>query len=138
LNFLIDTNVISEARKPQPDPNVVRWILKHEGQLFLSVITVAELRFGVERLASSEHRHRLEAWVHRVVEGFGDRVLPVDKDVAQTWGSVMAKSEQAGRRMAPVDCFVAATALVWDLTLATRDVTGFAGFNGRLMNPWEA
>ena len=138
MRFLLDTNVVSELRKPQPNPKVSRWTAEtHEENLFLSVVTVAELRFGIERQENSEHRNRLEEWVRNVIEGFGVRVLPIDTQVAEAWGNIMARSAAVGRKMAPMDCFLAATALVWDLTLVTRNTADFSHFGGSVFSPWD-
>jgi toxin FitB len=99
------------------------------------VVTIAELSFGVERLARREHRTQLENWVQSVIEGFGSRVLPIELEVAETWGNVMAMSAAAGRSMAPMDCFLAATALTGDLTLVTRNTADFDHYGGAVISP---
>ena len=137
MRFLLDTNVISEVRKTRRDPNVARWVRETAEEQCLSAVTIAELRFGIEKLASSEHRQALEQWLNTLFEKYRERILPIDIPVAEAWGHVMARSEGIGRKMAPMDCFLAATALVWDLTLVTRNVGDFAGFGGKVFSPWE-
>lgn len=139
MTFLLDTNVVSELAKPQPNAGVVRWLHEaEEDSLFLSVITLAELRFGVERLAPGARRNRLDGWIREELsERFEGRILSVDEKVAEIWGNVLARSEAQGRRMNLMDCFLAATAKVYQLTLVTRDKKGFSGFGGELLNPWS-
>jgi predicted nucleic acid-binding protein len=139
VTFLLDTNVVSEWAKPRPDPGVVRWLYEvDEDRLFLSVITVAELHFGVERLVPGARRNKLDAWVREeLTERFVGRILPVDEGVAAIWGQVLAYSETQGRRMNLMDCFLAATAKVHNLTLVTRNRGDFAGYGGEVLNPWS-
>jgi predicted nucleic acid-binding protein len=139
VTFLLDTNVVSELAKPQPNAGVVRWLHEaDEDSLFLSVITLAELRFGVERLAPGARRNRLAVWIREeLAERFEGRILPVDERVADVWGEVLARSEAQGRRMNLMDCFLAATAKVHKLALVTRYREDFFGFGGELVNPWS-
>lgn len=139
MTFLLDTNVVSELAKPQPNATVVQWLHEaDEDSLFLSVITLAELRFGVERLAAGARRSRLEAWIREELAGrFEGRILTVDEGVAEMWGQVLASSEAQGRRMNLMDCFLAATARVHGLILVTRNGEDFSGFAGELLNPWN-
>ncbi|MGA2429984.1 MAG: type II toxin-antitoxin system VapC family toxin [Candidatus Acidiferrum sp.] len=138
MRFLLDTNVVSELAKPQPNMSVVRWLHDaDEDDLFISVITLAELRIGVHRLAASARRERLEAWVReQLAERFESRILVVDEEIAEMWGQLMATSEARGRRMNVMDCFLAATAVVHQVTLVTRNVDDFSGFGGALLDPW--
>ncbi len=139
MSFLLDTNVVSEWVKPQPNAGVVQWLYEaDEDSLFLSVITLAELRFGVERLAPSARRSRLNAWIREeLAERFEGRILPVDQGVAEVWGQMQARSEAEGRRMNLMDCFLAATAKVYKLVLVTRNREDFSGFEGELRDPWN-
>src|SRR5258708_5793504 len=118
---------------------VVRWLHEaDEDSLFVSVITVAELRHGVQRLAPGARRERLDAWIReQLTERFEGRVLAVDKEIAETWGQLMAVSETQGRRMSVMDCFLAATAMVHGITLVTRNVEDYSGFGGELFDPWS-
>jgi predicted nucleic acid-binding protein len=139
VSFLLDTNVVSELAKPQPNAGVVRWLHEaDEDSLFLSVITLAEVRFGVERLPPGARRNRLDAWIREELAGrFEGRILAVDAGVAEAWGQAMATTEAQGRRMNLMDCFLAATAIVHRLTLVTRNTEDFAGFAGELLSPWS-
>ncbi len=139
MTFLLDTNVVSEWAKPQPDPGVMRWLYEaDEDRLFLSVITLAELRFGVERLPPGARRNRLDAWIREELAGrFEGRILAVDETVAEMWGQVLASSEAQGRRMNLMDCFLAATAKVHRLKLVTRNSEDFSGLEREVLNPWS-
>ncbi len=139
MTFLLDTNVVSEWAKPQPDPGVMRWLYEaDEDRLFLSVITLAELRFGVERLPPGARRNRLDAWIREELAGrFEGRILAVDETVAEMWGQVLASSEAQGRRMNLMDCFLAATAKVHRLKLVTRNSKDFSGLEREVLNPWS-
>jgi predicted nucleic acid-binding protein len=139
MNFLLDTNVVSEWVKPQPNAGVVRWLYEtDEDSFFLSVITLAELRFGVERLTPSVRKNLLDEWLREELAGrFEGRILAVDEAVADMWGQVQAGREADGRRMNSMDCFLAATARVHKLTLVTRNRRDFSGSGCELIDPWN-
>lgn len=138
MNWLLDTNVISEWVKPRPDQGVMHWLgAADEDRLFISVIVLAELRHGVERMAAGERRRRLEAWLGEALpQRFEGRVLPVDAAVADAWGRLMARGHSAGRPVSAMDAFVAATAQVRGLTLVTRNTADFAALGLPLFSPW--
>jgi predicted nucleic acid-binding protein len=131
--------VVSELAKPQPNARVVQWLHEaDEDSLFLSVITMAELRFGVQRLAAGTRRERLDAWIReQLTVRFEGRILVVNEAVAESWGEVMARSEAQGQRMNLMDCFLAATAEAYGLTLVTRNIEDFFGFGGELLDLWS-
>jgi toxin FitB len=139
VSFLLDTNVVSEWTKPQPNPGVVRWLAEaDEDRLFLSVITLAELRRGVERLVTSARKKRLEEWIEEDLRPrFDQRILSVDEDVANCWGRLIASSEARGRRMQLLDGFLAATAVVRGHTFVTRNVADFEVAGCVIVNPWS-
>jgi predicted nucleic acid-binding protein len=136
--FLLDTNVISEAVRSQPDPKVLSWLDSlHEDLLFLSVLTLGEIRQGVAKLAPGKRRLRLERWLDVDLRTrFAGRIVSIDEDVAERWGDLMAGSRKAGTPLGVVDGLLAATALQHSLTLATRNVKDFAGLGVTLSNPW--
>lgn len=139
MNFLLDTNVVSEWTKPRPDAGVVAWLAEaDEDRVFISVITVAELRHGIERLPAGARRQRLDRWLtEQVPERFEDRLLAIDAVTANMWGHVMARGQAAGRPPGTMDAFIAATVLRHDMTLVTRNVSDFDGLGVRLVNPWS-
>ncbi|HKU96768.1 MAG TPA: type II toxin-antitoxin system VapC family toxin [Vineibacter sp.] len=139
MSFLLDTNVVSEWTKPRPDHAVVAWLAElDEDRVFLSVVTVAELRHGIQRLPMGARRHRLDEWLTRQLPlRFEARILAIDVETADMWGRVMARGQASGRPIGPMDAFIAATAERHDLTLATRNVSDFDALGIRLTNPWN-
>lgn len=139
MNFLLDTNVVSEWKKPQPNPGVMRWLDEiDEDRLFLSVVTFAELRRGAERLVAGARRRQLEEWIEVELRArFDQRILIVDEEVANCWGRLMAASEARGRRMQLMDAFLAATALTRGHTFVTRNIADFESAGCVVVNPWS-
>jgi predicted nucleic acid-binding protein len=138
VNYLLDTNVVSEWVKPQPHPGVVTWLATtDEDRVFLSVVTLAELRRGIERLPICARRTRLEAWLsHELPLRFEKRVLPIDPPVADAWGRIVSRSQAQGRTIHARDAFLAASADVHGLTLVTRNISDFDALGQTLLNPW--
>lgn len=139
MNFLLDTNVISEWVKPRPDRGVTTWLAQtDEDRIFMSVITLAELRDGIERLPKGARRNRLDTWLcDELPVRFEERVLTIDAATADECGRVMARGQASGRPVGAMDAFIAATAQRHDLTLVTRNVSDFASLTVRLLDPWE-
>lgn len=139
MNFLLDTNIVSEWTKPRPDTGVVAWLAEaDEDRIFISVITVAELRHGIERLPAGARRQRLDAWLtEQVPLRFEERLLAVDAETANVWGRVMAQGQAVGRPPGTMDAFIAATVLRYNMTLVTRNVSDFEPLGVRLINPWS-
>jgi len=139
VNFLVDTNVVSEWVTPQPDRNVISWLANvDEDRVFISVISFAEIRRGLEMLPAGRRRDRLAAWLtEELPVRFEDRILNIDPHVAETWGVVMARGQKLGLTLGSMDAFVAATAEVHTLTLATRNVKDFERLGISLLDPWQ-
>jgi toxin FitB len=139
VNVLLDTNVLSERARPRPDPALVRWIDGlDEDCTFVSVISLAEIRRGIERLTASSRRTYLAAWLDRdLVSRFAGRILAVDLRVADTWGMLVADGDRNGTPVPIMDGFLAATAAVHGLTLATRNTRDFTRLGVPLVNPWS-
>ena len=139
MSFLLDTNVVSEWMKPRPDPGVVTWLAEvDEDRVFLSVVTLAELRHGIERLpVVGTRRKRLDIWLRDELPlRFENRVLAIDQAIADGWGKVMAQREAAGRPIGVMDAFIAATATVHALKLVTRNESDFDSAVPEIINPW--
>jgi hypothetical protein len=138
VSFLLDTTVVSEWMKPLPNPGVIRWLAEvDEDRVYLSVMTLAELRCGTERLAQGARRSRLETWLREELPmRFEGRLLIVDATIADTWGCVMNRCSAAGKPISVMDAFFAATAEARDLTLITRNVSDFICSSVSLFNPW--
>lgn len=137
MNFLLDSNAVSEWVKPRPNPDLVRWMESaDEDRIFLSVVTLAELRYGVERMPAGARRARLERWLEQELPlRFEGRILPVDEKVAEGWGKAVSRSEELGRPMGVMDAFLAATVEAHHLTLVTRNVGHFLLLKS-VLNPW--
>ncbi len=135
MSFLLDTNVVSEARKSNADENVRRWFSSVKGaDLFLSVLVVGEIRLGIQRLRRRDPAQSaaFEAWLARLRQDYAERILPIDADVAEEWGRI-----NAVRSVPTIDALMAATAKVHGLILVTRNVSGLAHTGVRLLNPFD-
>jgi toxin FitB len=121
LRYLIDTDVVSQATKERPHAGVLRWIDEQEEEdLFLSVATLLEIRTGIELTSVGKKREKLEAWLlHELPERFDDRIIPVERHVADLTGRLIARSGSEGWKMESMDALIAATAMVNDMGLAT-------------------
>ena len=138
MSYLIDTNVIFELVRAKPDAAVLDWFANTPDEaLFLSVLTLGEIRKGVEKLTSPEdtaRRERLRLWLeHDLRDWFGPRILPIGPDVADHWGRLIA---QASRPVPAIDSLLAATALHHDLRLVTRNTRDFDYAGLEVINPW--
>ena len=140
MNFLLDTMVVSEWVKQHPRPSVVAWLANaDEDRVFISVATLAELRYGIERMAAGSRRKRLDDWLRSDLPGrFDDRVISIDALVAEHWGTVVARSEAAGRQISSMDAWIAATALAHGMILVTRNTSDFEAVIAQMINPWRA
>lgn len=138
MSFLLDTNVVSEWTKPRPNAGVVAWLAEaDEDRVFVSVVTLAELRYGIERMAAGSRRRRLDEWLRDELPlRFEGRVLSIDGAIADAWGKVVARGEAVGRPISVTDAFIAATAEVHGLTLVTRNVSDFESTLNSIVNPW--
>ena len=138
MKFLLDTNVISEPMRARPNAGVLAWLAEvDEDSVFLSVVTITELRYGIERLANGKRRDRLDAWLRKDLQSrFERRILPVDLGIADACGRLVARSESMGRPIEPRDAFIAATAEVHDLSLVTRNASDFEATVKPIVTPW--
>ncbi len=135
MSYLIDTNVLSELRRKSPDHRVVDWFGKRPSStLYLSVLTLGEIRKGIEGVADEARRQALVDWLAIDLPAFfTGRVLSVDAAVADRWGRLVAS---AGRPLPVIDSLLAATAMEHDMVLVTRNVKDFAGLPVRVFDPW--
>ncbi|NNH74969.1 type II toxin-antitoxin system VapC family toxin [Nocardia uniformis] len=138
MNFLLDTNAVSEWVKPRPDHGLVGWLdAIDEDRTYLSVMTLGELRRGLDRLADGRRKERLARWLTDELSGrFEGRLLPIDEVVAQAWGRMRARTDLLGRSIDPIDGLFAATAEAHGLTLVTRNVRDFEATGVPIVNPW--
>lgn len=140
MRYILDTCTISELVRPQPSPAVTDWVdSQQEEHLYLSVLTLGELRKGVERLTDGRRRLRLENWLDSDLKlRFAGRWLPVDEEVAERWGLVTAQAAARGAVLPTTDGLIAATALVHGMTVVTRNATDMAAAGALVLNPWAA
>lgn len=136
MSYLLDTNVVSETRRRQPDPKVMRWLeASGPDAHFVSVLTLGEITKGIvqRRQRDPEGADRLARWLSGLRELFTERILAVCDAEATCWGDLAGQAE-----LPVIDGLIAATALVHDLTLVTRNTRDFAGTGARLLDPWQA
>lgn len=139
MSYLLDTCVISELVKKSPRRQVVDWIdAQEESTLYLSALTIGELEKGIAKLAASARKAKLATWVRRELAArFGGRLLPIDARVASRWGAITGESERRGRPLPVIDSLIAATALVHDLQVVTRNVDDFQRCGVACVNLWD-
>ncbi|QBS45696.1 VapC toxin family PIN domain ribonuclease [Nocardia sp. CS682] len=139
MGYLLDTNAVSEWIKPRPDPGLIEWLHDaDEERMFLSVITIGEIRRGVDRMSNGRRKARLTTWLSdQVTDRFDARLLPIDLGVAQAWGRIRARAERAGHRVDAVDALIAATAEAHGLAVVTRNEKDFRGTGVQVLCPWR-
>jgi predicted nucleic acid-binding protein len=139
VNYILDTNVISELVAARPNPKVVNWIQSvNSNQVFLSVIAIGELKKGIEKLPDSDRKVTLDQWLHEdLLVRFENQLLLIDQETMLIWGRLIAQHEMIGRPISAIDSLLAATALQWQYTLVTRNTTHFELAGIVLLNPWE-
>jgi toxin FitB len=138
VKYLLDTCLISELVKKEPNPAVVNWLDEQDEQnLFLSVLTLGELQKGISKLTAGTRKDELQAWAgHDLVERFAGRILDVNLETALFWGRLHGESEQKGERLPVMDSLIAATATAHGLIVVTRNVKDIERCCVRVCNPW--
>lgn len=136
MSYLLDTNVISELVRPKPTKAVLAWFENIPSEaLHISVLTLGEIRKGVEQMPDSARREKLRLWLeHDLVDWFGSRILPVDIPVVDRWGRLVA---QMGKPVPSIDSLLAATALHYELRLVTRNQKDSDYPGLEVVNPWD-
>ncbi len=138
MNYLLDTCLISEFRKPQPEPKVIKWLSNQiEETLFLSVITIGEIQKGISGLVPSKKRADLEIWLRNLIIRYDGRILPLGTDEMLFWGETITKLEQKGRVLPFMDSLIAVTALTHNLTLITKNEADFKNTGVKILNVWK-
>ena len=136
--MILDTNVVSELMRPSPEENVVEWIISRDSQdLYLTTVSEAELRYGVEIMPAGQRREGLRMAMEAMFrEDFAGRILPFDSPSAQAYAAIAASRRSAGRPISHSDCQIAAIASAHSASAVTRDTSGFEGCGVPVINPW--
>jgi len=138
LNYLLDTNVLSEATRAQPDARVAEWLSARSADtLFISMVSVAEIRKGILLLSEGKKRRKLEGWLEsELLPAFSGRVLPLGEEEMSEWATMQAEAEKRGHRLSVIDSLIAATARCHGLTIATRNIHDFRHCKIPVLDPW--
>jgi tRNA(fMet)-specific endonuclease VapC len=139
MNYILDTNIISELIAKQPNAQVIDWIDRRDpGTVYLTVITIGEIRKGIEKLPASPRKATITTWLETdLLLRFQGKILPITADVMLVWGELMGRLETDGMPMAAIDSLIAAIALHGQYTLITRNEHHFKYAGIPLMNPWN-
>jgi predicted nucleic acid-binding protein len=140
MAWLLDTNILSELRKPKPEPAVLTFVSTRPlGHLYISTVTLAEIRFGIELVAEPSRRAELNDWLtHKVRPMFQQRVLQITEDIMLKWRLLVEEGRKAGHTFSQPDLIIAATALHYGLTVVTRDRSDYDKARVDVINPWES
>ncbi len=138
MAWLLDTNVLSELRRPRPDAKVVAFVEDSLlADLHISVVTLAEIRFGIEQLAEPDRRAALNEWLTQKVRPmFDGRVLPITEDIMLRWRLLVEEGRKTGHTFSQPDLIIAATALHYGLVVVTRDTSHYEKASAAVFNPW--
>jgi predicted nucleic acid-binding protein len=139
MNYLLDTCLISELAKSNPDKKVVDWVLsENETGFYVSVLTFGELHKGIEKLPGSKKKEGLRVWIEdELKDRFQNRIIGIDMRVSILWGRIQCVAEKKGKPMPAIDSLIAATGIAHDLIVVTRNVSDMEQSGVRLLNPWE-
>ena len=134
MTYLVDANVLSEATKPTPDPEAIEWLRHNEREIAVDPVILGEIRFGIHLLTAGKRRRRLEKWFD---EGIAKIVcVPWDAQTGLRWAKLLAELRRSGRSMPIKDSLIAATALVHDFTVVTRNTRDFKEAGVKVLNPF--
>ncbi len=139
MKYLLDTCVISELKKREPNPSVIQWVnSQKEEDIYISVLTVAEIQKGITKLSSSQIKDKLQYWLDNdLQQRFYGKILDINYEIASAWGRIQGKAEQHGRMMSVVDSLIATTGIVYDCIVVTRNTSDMEESGCNLLNPWE-
>jgi len=135
VSYLLDTNTVSELMKPAPEPSVLSWIEQHESECFWSAVTVGEIEKGIALLRAGRRKNKLQEAFQGFMLAGDERILSFDRVVARRWALLTSTSERKGRTLSVLDSMIEATALHWDLSVVTRNVSVFV--EAPTLNPWK-
>ncbi len=138
MKYLLDTCVISELIRPQPDENVVAWVRgQNESKLYLSVLTFGEIEKGIEKAPGVTRKKRLKLWVEEdLKQRFEGRIIPIDLNISVRWGEIQGIAELSGKPMPSIDGLIAVSGLVHNCIVVTRNTADMEQCTVELLNPW--
>jgi predicted nucleic acid-binding protein len=138
MSYLLDTNVVSESEQSRPNPAVMDWLgARDESNVYLSALTIGEIRRGIEMLVSGKKKTHLRNWLDGIRTTFNGRILSISESTFEVWGRMFARFEKQGLKRPIFDSLLEATALEHDLILVTRNVKNFRDSSVTILNPWE-
>ena len=138
MNYLLGTCFISELRKPKPKQSVMDWFDGvDEHGLYVSALTIGELRYGIALLPDNTKKKDLETWLRSIEDSFAELIIPVDAEVAKKWGAMRASAQAKGYNISVADGLLAATCSTYKLTLVTRNEKDFTATGIEILNPWH-
>ncbi len=137
MSYLVDTNVLSELAKRKPDARVTAWLRDHEPELYVSTISIGELRRGIENLPAGKRKAALMSWFTTLGKRMEGRILSFNTSTAHIWGQLVATWDKTGTSVPSLDSQIAATAHRHNLTLVTRNVSDFQNTGVKLLNPFR-
>ena len=135
MSYLVDANVVSEAVRKVPDPQVLKWLAIHDEDLFISTITLGEIEKGVCKLPMGPRRRQLDSWLRELRAAMAGKILPFGEAEASAWARYAEAQRARGRVLPTIDSMVAGTAMVHRLAIATRNEADFPDV--QLVNPWK-
>ena len=138
MNYILDTNIVSELIAKKPNQQVIQWLKSlNPESLFLSVVTIGEIRKGIEKLPASTRKQNIDDWFNReLLIDFSDRILPIDISIILLWGELVGELEKQGRKLPPLDSLIAATTKYHNYTLVTRNIKDFQEIDIIVINPF--
>ena len=138
MSYLLDTNVVSETERKRPDSHVLKWLDRVDsGNVYLSALTIGEIKKGVAKLASGKRKAHIQNWLEDVRQHFAGRILPMTENTFSVWGQMYGSLEKRGIVRPILDSLFEASALEHDLILVTRNVRCFQHSSVTILNPWE-
>ena len=140
MNYLLDTCVLSEYVKKNPNTQVIKWLDdQDETSLFISILSIAELKKGIIRIQNSQPNRyqKLWNWLQQLEQRFNPRIIPLDNDIINTWATICGQSEAKGQKLPIIDSLIAATAYQYNLIVVTRNISDFTFPSIEVFSPWE-
>lgn len=141
MNYLLDTCVLSEYVKKKPNFQVIQWLdEQNEDSLFISILTIAELKKGIIKIKKSQasRYQKLNNWLLKIEQRFAGRILPLNKNILDTWAKICGESEASGKKLPIMDSLIASTATQHNLIIVTRNIDDFKFSSNQLFNPWDS